>query len=85
MPRYTIWIVFIALFLLHQDLWFWDDRTLVMGFLPIGLAYHAGFSVAAALLWAAAVKWAWPSDIEAWAEQGEGAGEAPANTDGGAA
>ena len=64
----VIWITFIVLFFLHQDVWYWDDRTLVFGFLPIGLAYHALFSIAAALLWAAAVKWAWPSDVEAWAE-----------------
>ena len=62
-----VWIIFVLLFILHQDVWYWDDRTLVFGFMPIGLAYHAGFSIAAALLWAAAIKWAWPSDIEAWA------------------
>ena len=68
MNKLIIWIIFVALFVLHQDFWFWDDRTLVFGFLPVGLAYHAGFSIAAALLWAAAVKWAWPSEIEAWAD-----------------
>ena len=36
----------ILLVVLHQDFWFWDDATLVFGFLPVGLAYHAGFSVA---------------------------------------
>jgi hypothetical protein len=66
-----VWIAFVGLFLLHQDVWFWDDRTLVFGFLPIGLAYHTLFSIAAACLWAAAVKWAWPSEIEAWADEGE--------------
>ena len=33
--------------ILHQDVWFWDDRSLVFGFLPIGLAYHVAFSIAA--------------------------------------
>lgn len=61
-------IVFSLLFLLHQDVWFWNDRTLVLGFLPIGLAYHIGFSLAAAALWWAATRWAWPAHIEAWAE-----------------
>ena len=69
MKNKWIWIVFVVLFFLHQDVWYWDDRTLVFGFLPIGLAYHALFSIAAALLWAAALKWAWPSEIEAWAEE----------------
>jgi hypothetical protein len=29
----------VALYLLHNDLWWWDDPTLVLG-LPIGLTYH---------------------------------------------
>lgn len=69
MKNKAVWIIFVVLFLLHQDFWFWDDRTLVFGFMPVGLAYHAGFSVAAALLWFAAVKWAWPSDVEDWGQE----------------
>ena len=71
MNNKAIWIIFVLLFLLHQDVWFWDDRTLVLGFMPIGLAYHALFSLIAALLWASAIKWAWPSDIEAWADEAD--------------
>ncbi|XAM00188.1 DUF3311 domain-containing protein [Phycisphaeraceae bacterium D3-23] len=77
MGRYTIWIAALLLFVLHQDFWNWGNRSLVFGFMPVGLAYHAGYSVAAALLWAAAVRFAWPSDVEAWAE------DAPADTDDG--
>ena len=73
----AIWIIFIALFVLHQDFWLWDDQSLVLGFMPIGLAYHAVFSIAAALLWTGAVKFAWPSDIEAWADEADDAGEQP--------
>ena len=65
------WIVagaVVVLAILHQDFWFWDDRTLVLGFLPIGLAYHALYSIAAATLWAAAVRLAWPTRIEQWAD-----------------
>jgi len=58
----------ILLAVLHQDFWFWDDPTLVFGFLPIGLAYHAFYSLLAALVWYLAVKHAWPADIEAFAE-----------------
>ncbi len=65
----VIWLLAIALFFLHQDFWFWHDETMVLGFLPIGLAYHAGFSVAAASLWFATVKWAWPAELEAWADE----------------
>ena len=78
MKNIWVWIIFIALFFLHQDVWFWNDRSLVFGFMPVGLAYHAAFSIAAALLWASAVKWAWPSDIEAWADETDDDSEAPA-------
>jgi hypothetical protein len=37
--------------------------------MPLGLFYHALFSCMAAAVWALAIKWAWPSDIEAWAEE----------------
>lgn len=66
-----IWIAAIALAVLHHDFWWWDDRTLVFGFMPIGLFYHAMFSIAAGVLWALAVKFAWPAHIEEWAEEFE--------------
>lgn len=78
MNNKAIWIIFVLLFFLHQDVWFWDDKRLVFGFLPVGLAYHAAFSLVAALLWASAVKWAWPSEIEAWADETNDEGEASA-------
>jgi hypothetical protein len=55
----------LALYALHQDVWFWRQaRPLAFGFLPIGLVYHMVYSVAAsALLWAL-VRWAWPSHLE---------------------
>ena len=49
---------------LHQDVWFWRTaRPLVFGFVPIGLFYHACFSVAAALLLTALVHYAWPGHL----------------------
>lgn len=66
--RRAVWAAFGVLFLLHHDFWNWADRTLLGGWLPIGLAWHVGFSLAAALLWAAAVRWAWPEEVEQWAE-----------------
>ena len=64
-----IWAAVVLLFFLHQDWWWWDNRVVVLGFLPVGLAYHAGFSLVAAALWALACRWAWPDHIEEWAEQ----------------
>lgn len=68
--------VFILLFVLHHDFWNWDNRNLVFGFIPAGLAYHAAFSIAAALLWLFTIKFAWPTEVEEWAKEGdvEGAG-----------
>lgn len=67
MARFTILLIGL-LFFLHQDCWLWDADDLIAGFLPIGLAYHAAFSVAAGLVWALAVKTIWPAKWERWAE-----------------
>ena len=77
--RLLVWGIVIALFVLHQDFWWWDNKTLVFGFMPIGLFYHAAFSVVAGLTWALAIKVAWPAEIEAWAAEGE---EGPARSGG---
>ncbi|MBT3667523.1 MAG: hypothetical protein HN548_08600 [Opitutae bacterium] len=64
----VIWLLFFVLFLLHQDFWWWDESALVFGFLPVGLAFHASFSIACALLGWAAIKFAWPHKLEQFAE-----------------
>jgi hypothetical protein len=49
----------------HQDFWFWRAaRPLVFGFLPIGLFYHAAYTVAASALMWLLVKYRWPADLE---------------------
>lgn len=62
-------LLVIALVPLHQDFWLWNDRSLVFGLLPIGLAYHMGFSIAAAMAWLLVVRHAWPTRVEHWADQ----------------
>lgn len=37
------------LFLLHNDFWLWNNPSMLLG-LPIGLVYHIGFCIAAAIL-----------------------------------
>ncbi|HJM58735.1 MAG TPA: hypothetical protein QF446_15575 [Planctomycetota bacterium] len=64
-----IWLMVVVLAVLHQDVWNWNSKALVLGFIPVGLAYHALYSVAAALMWMAALRWAWPSGVEAWANE----------------
>lgn len=55
----------ILLAVLHQDFWWWDTYDpLVFGFIPIGLAYHAGVSLAAAILWALAIRHCWPAGVD---------------------
>jgi hypothetical protein len=58
-----------GLYVLHQDFWFWDRaRPLVFGFLPVGLFYHAVYSLAVVLLMIVLVRYAWPSSLEQQAE-----------------
>jgi hypothetical protein len=62
----TLFAACVALYLLHQDFWFWRTaRPLVFGFLPIGLAYHGFYTIAASGLMWLLVKFAWPSHLEA--------------------
>ena len=56
--------LFIIMLVIHQDFWFWGDATLVFGFMPIGLFYHAVFSIGCALLGALAIKYLWPEGAD---------------------
>ncbi len=58
-------LIVIAVYLLHQDYWNWTKADpLIFGFLPIGLAYHAGYSILASLMMAVLVRFAWPKHLE---------------------
>jgi hypothetical protein len=58
-------LIVVALFVLHQDVWFWHRATpFVLGVLPIGLFYHAAYTLlTAAVLWML-VRYAWPADLD---------------------
>jgi hypothetical protein len=65
MKRALLVLAVAVLYVLHQDIWFWRSaRPLVFGFVPVGLAYHAAFSVACALVLWLVVTYAWPSHLE---------------------
>ena len=65
-------LVVIAIYVLHQDFWFWRTaRPLIFGFLPVGLFYHALFSVAASGVMWLLVKYAWPAHLEQEIEERE--------------
>jgi len=58
-------VIVAALYVLHQDIWFWREaRPLVFGFLPIGLAYHAAYSIGCSVLLWLLVRWSWPEHLE---------------------
>ena len=67
MKKTTVAIVFVILMVLHQDFWNWDNSNLVFGIMPVALAYHAVYSMVVATFWALVIRFAWPKDIEEWA------------------
>ena len=63
--RILLVLVIASVYLIHQDVWNWTRvEPLLFGFLPIGLWYHAAYSLlASALMWLL-VKFAWPKSLE---------------------
>ena len=63
--RTLLVLVVAAVYLVHQDFWNWTRvEPLLFGFLPVGLWYHAAYSLlASALMWLL-VKFAWPKSLE---------------------
>ena len=62
--KFFVWGLIVLLMVLHQDFWFWSDGRLLFGFLPIGIGYHVGISLAAAVVWFLATKYACPDGLE---------------------
>ena len=64
--RFVLAAGVLALYVLHQDFWLWRSaRPLLFGFLPVGLAYHALYTIAVAAMMALLVHLAWPDHLEA--------------------
>ncbi|MBA3297568.1 MAG: DUF3311 domain-containing protein [Acidobacteria bacterium] len=65
MNKFLVAFVIAALYALHQDVWLWRmARPLVFGVLPIGLAWHAAYCLAVALLMWWLTRVAWPAHLE---------------------
>jgi hypothetical protein len=65
MKKFLLFVFIVLVYVVHQDFWNWKaSEPMVFGFLPIGLAYHAGYSVLCAILMAVLVKFAWPTHLE---------------------
>ena len=70
--KMLIYSLIVLLAIVHHDFWWWDKiDPLVFWFIPMGLAYHAGISLAAGILWACAVKYCWPTGLEDEASDGD--------------
>ena len=63
LPKWLLYSALFALYLLHNDLWLWNDPSLIFG-IPIGLFYHVGFCIAASLFFISVVKNFWPAHLE---------------------
>ena len=75
MKRPLLVFLVIALYVLHQDVWFWRTaQPFVFGFLPIGLFYHVCFTLAVSLLMWLMITVAWPAHLEERLGDGETGG-----------
>ena len=74
--KWILGAALVVVYLLHQDFWNWKKvEPLVFGFLPVGLAYHAAYSILATAMMAALVKFAWPKELDETETGGEQPGE----------
>jgi hypothetical protein len=65
MKKLLLFLFILAIYVAHQDFWNWGKSApMVFGFLPPGLAYHAGFSLWCSVMMAVLVKVAWPKHLE---------------------
>jgi hypothetical protein len=62
--RTLILAYFVGLFVLHQDFWWKDDPTLVLGVLPVSLAYHVLWTLLVALGWWWVTRFCWPHQLD---------------------
>lgn len=69
--QWPLYALLLVLYLLHNDLWLWDDASLVLG-LPVGLMYHAGFSLATGVVLTLLVLKAWPDHLDSGVDSREG-------------
>ena len=70
LSRWTLYTAVLVLYVLHNDLWLWNNPRLILG-MPVGLLYHIGYCLAAAVLMTLLVTYAWPAHLDV-EEQGEG-------------
>jgi hypothetical protein len=62
--NYIAALVLLIVLALHQDSWNWTDKSLVFGYLPVGLAYHGGYTLVACATMALLVRGFWPRHLD---------------------
>lgn len=62
--KYLVWGLVLLLIVLHHDYWNWENGSLVLGFVPHTLFYHACISVASGFVWWLATKFSWPTGVD---------------------
>lgn len=62
--RWILTLLVLAVIFLHQDTWFWNSKALVLGFLPIGLAYHIVYTLLCAMTMWTLVLYVWPDHLD---------------------
>lgn len=66
-------IFMVALVFAHQDFWWWDQyEPLILGFLPIGLAWHMSISLLTSAVGYLAIRYFWTSTHELYPEKDPG-------------
>lgn len=66
------WGFVLLVTVLHVDLWWWDSTAIVLGFVPLTLAWQVGITLGAALAWWLVMTFAWPKGVEEWASGAPG-------------
>ncbi|MEW6128993.1 MAG: hypothetical protein AB1757_18285 [Acidobacteriota bacterium] len=70
MKKAWLTLLVVVLYVLHQDFWFWRDaRPLAFGFLPVGIFYHAIYTLAVSAVMWVLIREAWPAHLEEEVEQ----------------
>jgi len=59
-PRRLVWAVLLLLFVLHNDLWLWNEPGPWLG-LPAGLTYHILYCLVVTVALTLMVRFAWPA------------------------
>ncbi len=83
--RAVVYGLLALLYLLHTDVWYWDDPRIVLG-APIGFTYHVLWTIVVTGAFWLVVRYAWPVELEAAAEleaTAEHTPDAPADPPGG--